>query len=137
LVPQLIFISIWSLFWEIWPNQVLSVSGGVTVLNGVSRVNFWIFWIFFEFFFEFFFYFFWIFLKFLKKLKFCHMSNWHRATWQWQCHVSLFGRCHFFILNLVPLFYFLFQFSLNFCKNYAISSLPNWNKNYKMLYRYF
>jgi len=37
------------------------------------------------------------------KLTLCH-------TWQWQCHMSLFGRCHFFILNLVPLFYFLSQF---------------------------
>jgi len=125
LVPQLFFISIWSLFWEIWPNQVLSVRGEVTVLNGVPCVSFWIFWIFFYFlnflFFEFFL-FLLIFLKFLKKLKFCHVSSWHRAMWQWQCHVSLFGRCHFLILNLVPLFYFLSQFNLNFCKNYAISS---------------
>jgi len=40
------FISIWSLFWKIWYNQVLSISGTVTTLNGVPRVSSWIFWIY-------------------------------------------------------------------------------------------
>jgi len=60
---SIFFISIWSLFWEIWCNQIISVSGVVTVLNGVSRVSLWIFWIFI------FIFIFWIFLFFIYFLK--------------------------------------------------------------------
>jgi len=107
---------------------------------------------FFEFFLNFlnFFYFLLIFKKNLKKLKFCHVSSWHRATWQWQCHVAMTvprgndsATCHYlggvifsfsiwslyfiFCLNLVPIFVKIIQFR----------PPPNWNKNYKMLYKYF
>jgi len=89
------FISIWSLFWEIWCNQVLSVIGVVTVLNGVSCVSFWIFWIFY-----------FLFLKFfLIKLKFCHVSSWHRATWQWSCHMAVIVSC----VTIMPGVIFLFS----------------------------
>jgi len=130
-------IWIWSL------NSFLSQSGTyfgkfdpIKSYNGVKWgatcqlqdfLNF--FYFFFELFFELFFLFFFIFLKFFKKLKFCHVSSGHCATWQWQCHVSLFGMYHFLILNLVPVFYFLCQFSPNFCKNCAILSLSKLKPN--------
>jgi len=71
----LFFISIWSLCWEVWCNQVLSDSGVITVLNGVPCVSSWVF---LKLFLNLFIYF----LIFLKKLQNCHVSSWHRATCQ-------------------------------------------------------
>ena len=79
-------VSIWSLFWEIWCNQVLSISGVVRVLNGVPRVSSWIFWIFWIFFWIFFIIYF--LLNFFKKLKIFHVSSRHRVTWQCTCHMA-------------------------------------------------
>jgi len=43
-------------------------------------------------FFDFFLIFFWI---FFKKSKNCHVSSCHRATWQWQWHVSVLCQVSF------------------------------------------
>jgi len=52
------------------------------------------------------------------------------------------AKCHYlggviFSFSIWSLYFILSQFSPNFCKNYAILSPPNWNKNYRMLYKYF
>jgi len=56
--PSIFFISIWFLFLEIWCNQVISISGVVTVLNWVPHVSFLIFRIIYLFIFWIFIYFF-------------------------------------------------------------------------------
>jgi len=116
--PSIFFISIWSLFWEIWCNQVFSVSGVVTVLNWVSCVSFWIF----EFFYYFllFYYFLFTFLK-LKKIKnlpcvkliSCHMAvTISRVTIMPNVifSFSIWFLYFNFCLNLVPNFVKIVQF---------------------------
>jgi len=125
--PSIFFISIWSLFWEIWCNQVLFVSGVVTVLNGMPRVSFWIFWIFYFSFWIFFFAFFYYFIIFLKRFKKLKKSSRVKLT---LCHVvvivsrvtimpriislfSIWSQYFNFCLNLVPIFVKILQFCLS------------------------
>jgi len=42
------------------------------------------------------------------------------VTWQWQCHVSLLDVK---IFNVIPVFFILSQFGLNFFKTESISFL--------------